>query len=493
MNKLQVGIVVVLAVVVIGGGTAVVGAQAPGEPANLYGHVSDQNGVPAPAGTTIVAVVDGNVEGEISIDTAGVYGTESAFGEKLSLDSAAGDKVHFHLHNASGPEAINSPYDLNAGTDEHNLTFQAGSFNTVGAYADENGVVQTDGLLMAIGDWRADEISTDLLLTVIDAWRAGDPVSASGHGGNEDTTDTTVSSETSGSNWTEDVELQPEGDASAAAQVATLTANQTVNGVIVDQQEVQITATGVADEDGIPLSETEVTIAIVQEGTTLLTTNAEVTEGELKTTLDTTTIGPDDETGRAEIVIVGSEDELQREIRLVHEAYSIGEGFTQWSVPQPATLYGEQIEAVTQWNPTDETYISGIEDRRIHAAVDLHRGLYIDGVDETARIGVVFDTAGLQTPGQVELGEGWHLASTNFAIEQDPTRTISEDLISLDVESDSITVLNETRGTVLSSASAVEAYDTYWIKISDSETHMRPIITPIYDPSDRAETTEGSN
>lgn len=48
---------------------------------------------------------------------------------------------------------------------------------SVNDYADpETDVVETDGLLEAIEDWREDVVDTDLLLEVIDAWRGGDPV-----------------------------------------------------------------------------------------------------------------------------------------------------------------------------------------------------------------------------------------------------------------------------------------------------------------------------
>jgi len=44
--------------------------RGPGEPANFYGDAVDEDGGGAPAGTTIVAVVDGEVEGEITVETA---------------------------------------------------------------------------------------------------------------------------------------------------------------------------------------------------------------------------------------------------------------------------------------------------------------------------------------------------------------------------------------------------------------------------------------
>ncbi|MEF8813705.1 MAG: hypothetical protein V5A55_07790 [Halovenus sp.] len=46
----------------------------------------------------------------------------------------------------------------------------------VESYANEDGVVETDGLRTAIGDWRGGDIETGLLREVINAWRTGDPV-----------------------------------------------------------------------------------------------------------------------------------------------------------------------------------------------------------------------------------------------------------------------------------------------------------------------------
>ncbi|WP_255192313.1 S8 family serine peptidase [Natronobeatus ordinarius] len=43
-------------------------------------------------------------------------------------------------------------------------------------YADEDGIIATDGLRNAIDDWRDGEIETDLLRDVIDAWRSGENV-----------------------------------------------------------------------------------------------------------------------------------------------------------------------------------------------------------------------------------------------------------------------------------------------------------------------------
>jgi len=47
---------------------------------------------------------------------------------------------------------------------------------TIGDYTNESGIVKTDGLLNAIADWRNNELGTDLLLDVTEAWRRGNQV-----------------------------------------------------------------------------------------------------------------------------------------------------------------------------------------------------------------------------------------------------------------------------------------------------------------------------
>jgi len=122
-------VVLIMLSAAVAGGTAAVAAQeGPGEPANFYGDAVDEDGNDAPTGTTIVAVVDGEVEGEITVETTGEYGEEDAFGDKLSLNSGAGDTVSFHVDDPAGPEADESPRDLESGTHELDLTFPAGTF-----------------------------------------------------------------------------------------------------------------------------------------------------------------------------------------------------------------------------------------------------------------------------------------------------------------------------------------------------------------------------
>jgi len=131
-----VSIILVLVALLVTAGVSTVAAQQdspPGEPANFYGAVTDENGNPAPEGTTIVAVAEGSIEGQITVENAGQYGEEGAFGNKISLDSGAGDEVSFHVGNVNGSQAVESPVALDSGTYEINLTFPADTFDSSGS------------------------------------------------------------------------------------------------------------------------------------------------------------------------------------------------------------------------------------------------------------------------------------------------------------------------------------------------------------------------
>ena len=54
--------------------------------------------------------------------------------------------------------------------------FGIGGERSVDFYADDDGIVRSDGVTDAIADWESGVITTSLLLEVINAWNSGDPV-----------------------------------------------------------------------------------------------------------------------------------------------------------------------------------------------------------------------------------------------------------------------------------------------------------------------------
>jgi hypothetical protein len=55
-------------------------------------------------------------------------------------------------------------------------TLEGDEPNPAAQYANEDGIVQAQGLVDAINDWRSGDLDTDTLTEVIDYWRSGDPV-----------------------------------------------------------------------------------------------------------------------------------------------------------------------------------------------------------------------------------------------------------------------------------------------------------------------------
>lgn len=85
-------VVVVLALSIPGAGA--VAAQEDGPPPvppSFYGTVT-VDGEPAPAGTEVVALVEGEERGSIIVGPEGSYGGASAFEEKLVVDGSSGDE-----------------------------------------------------------------------------------------------------------------------------------------------------------------------------------------------------------------------------------------------------------------------------------------------------------------------------------------------------------------------------------------------------------------
>ena len=105
--------------------TAAPAAAQAGDPVSFYGTVADGDGDPAPEGTTIVAVVDGEVRGELDVGDDGTLGGPDLTDDKIVVRSDAGDEVAFHVEGPDGPQAEET-FDLDPGIVEVDLTFPDG-------------------------------------------------------------------------------------------------------------------------------------------------------------------------------------------------------------------------------------------------------------------------------------------------------------------------------------------------------------------------------
>jgi len=114
-------------------------------------------------GADLSGIEDAN--NELFASYSGVTEATLVYSVTVPEDAADGDTFRF-----DGEATTEDSADID-GDD----TISVG-ISSIATYADENGIVDTDGLRTAINDWREGEIDTDLLREVITAWRSGDSV-----------------------------------------------------------------------------------------------------------------------------------------------------------------------------------------------------------------------------------------------------------------------------------------------------------------------------
>jgi len=216
---------------------------------------------------------------------------------------------------------------------------------------------------------------------------------------------------------------------------------------------------------------------------------AEVDSGKNGTSIANTT-----PTGDTTITVVGNNSTTAVEdagsVTLVHEAVGLSEGYNLKSVPQPAKLYTQDVDATNQWDPSDDTYesLSISQGGDVDSGTDLHRGLYVDAASNDARLGYSFATSEVPRPADVVMGNGWHLVGSNFDINSESgTRELDVDLRNVEnVTTDGspgVTAYDSGLSGDIAGSSDINEYDTYWVYVDGEQT--RVIVAPNYDPNGR--------
>ncbi|WP_255192523.1 hypothetical protein [Natronobeatus ordinarius] len=263
-------------------------------------------------------------------------------------------------------------------------------------------------------------------------------------------------------------------------------------GIVADDEPLPVAADGLTDADGTTIDDDEATVQLVRNGTVLAETHGvSIEDGEISgATIDTEAINDDVEPGPATVVIAGVETETEATVELVHEAYTLETESASKSLPQPAILHTESIDTIERWDTENGTYVSlGAQyddGELIDDPDDLHRGFYISG-EHDGRIGYEFETSSVPAPGDVHLSNGWHLASSNFAVDADDgIRTLDTDLVNVEPAANGVTVVDTQQRTQLDTSSTVDTFDTYWMFVDDPERTERGVVSPSYDPAERS-------
>lgn len=97
-------------------------------------------------------------------------GNDTVESQNVTLSDGDSEPVEFVL---GTDELEPDTYEYSVASADDVETGSLTTTHSVVTYTDENGTVQTDGLLDAIDDWRGEDVDTGLLLDVIDVWRSG--------------------------------------------------------------------------------------------------------------------------------------------------------------------------------------------------------------------------------------------------------------------------------------------------------------------------------
>ena len=160
---------------------------------------------------------------------------------------------------------------------------------------------------------------------------------------------------------------------------------------------------------------------------------------------------------------------------------------------------------VVQWNPDTESYEGLTADGTGDAIAadridheDLHRGFYAYADGGGLRIGFEYVTTADGSIGteDVELGPGWHLASSNYDVSSHPSRELAADANWVDgFDGGGFAVWNADRterlhdgtaGIDVDGTSAPIGHDeAYWIEVDDNgSTPVRRVVSPTFSESD---------
>jgi hypothetical protein len=164
-------------------------ADQPQPPMALYGQATI-DGDPLPAGTTIVAEIDGEVRGSITIEEAGRYGGSRVFEKKLSVSGTSDDEGRTVRFYADGIQANETVPWSSASLTQLNLSFVTSDTTCVNrAVAGPDGEISLSEIQTAINWWAEDTevpdtggrtISLRKIQSLINAWAEDQPVSCQG-------------------------------------------------------------------------------------------------------------------------------------------------------------------------------------------------------------------------------------------------------------------------------------------------------------------------
>lgn len=281
----------------------------------------------------------------------------------------------------------------------------------------------------------------------------------------------------------------------SVAGVEDLTIDHEFVGIVKDDSELVVNATGITDPQGNTISgPTTVDISITGTSTTY---SATVTNGTLNTTIDTTAIANTAGTGDETVEIAQANAGADTAgVELVHEALDLDEGYQAVGTPMAAeNLVFEEVNDVISYDPTAKDSENEWESTDGEQAGE---GYYIEGDSDDARIGYLFDSNPNEGPDARTLHEGWNLVGTAVDLSETDSHNATVDLggaVTVD-GNDNVEVwtrdedhsLNQSDGSTGyvegGASTTVNSFEGYFVYIENTE-ETRNVDVLGYDAGDR--------
>ena len=305
------------------------------------------------------------------------------------------------------------------------------------------------------------------------------------------------------------VEIVATGPIDDVSAVSVGTDREFVGVTAEEGGAVELGIEGFEDGNGYTVTDTDDTVSVRFGGVAVGDVAPTPGEGAATTTVDPTAIDSATvDTGTEATVELRFEDgerAVDTELTLVHRTIERTDGTWQaGSIPQPATIHvdAEGGRDLVQWDPETGSY-EGIAAEGSGDALsahrvgheDLHRGFYAYAEEGPLRVGFDYATSAEGSIGtdELELDDGWHLASSNYDVSGHPDRDLEADVNWVDYGfgDDAFAVWNADRtdrlhdatdGVDIDGASAPIGHDeAYWIEVdADGDPLTRSVVSPTF-------------
>jgi hypothetical protein len=301
------------------------------------------------------------------------------------------------------------------------------------------------------------------------------------------------------------------GAIASVGNVSVPTGQEFVGTDVDEGRNIDIDLSGFTDENGNAITNTSEEVPVRFGGANVAAVGPTGGNDSIALSVDPTAINSTEiDVGTEANVTVEVDGGYQRNgtgLTMVHRAIERSENaWRVGSIPQPATIYVDASgpRDLAHWDAENGSYESfaldasgdTLESYQV-SHEQLHRGFYAYAENSSLRIGFEYATDPAESigTGELDLGNGWHLASSNYNVSAHSRRDLDTDLIwaetTFEESNDTVSVwdrqlnrLHPTSGELSTQTStpSIDHDDVYWINVDRDEKSSlsRVIRSPIF-------------